>query len=586
MVRALSNHYALLALLGIGLAWPVALAAATVTATLDRPTASVGESVTLTLTFEGASLPNAPGLPALTNLSLASVSQGSEFTVINGQATSRQNFSYTLTATKLGDATIPSMQFQVAGQALATPPLKLSIGAGAGDSALTNLAFLRLVVARTEVYLGEAFPIELHLYWQNAQDIHMPQIKADGFSLTQLPKPSQTRTQIGGVIYNLAMFKFAAAAAKAGNFTLGPAECSLTLQIPVSNPRRRDPFDVFGFGANFQLRPVILQSAAQPMRVLPLPKVGQPENFNGAVGNYTLSVTAGPTNLAVGDPITVKILISGQGRPESLTLPSQPQWREFTLYPPDTAFDSPDPLGLSGTKTFTQVVIPQNHEIKTLPAFVFSFFSPERKSYHTLSGPTVPLAIRPSAASTPSIALTNSNNGEPPPATDIVHIKPRLEMSAALPGSLLREPWFLALQTIPVAAWLGLMIQRKRRESLANNPRLRRQRQVAQFVRNGLRELQQHAAANKSDAFFATLFHLLQEQLGERLDLPASAITEAVIDERLRPRTVRPETLGALRELFQTCNLARYAPLKSSQELAALIPVVEKALHQLQSIKE
>jgi len=40
------------------------------------------------------------------------------------------------------------------------------------------------------------------------------------------------------------------------------------------------------------------------------------------------------------------------------------------------------------------------------------------------------------------------------------------------------------------------------------------------------------------EAFFATLFRLLQEQLGERLELPASSITEAVIEEHLRPRGV------------------------------------------------
>ena len=583
----MSGCRALLAVLGMGLAGSVAQAAPAVTATLDRPAAAVGESVTLTLSFEGVTLPNAPGLPALTNLSLASAPQSvHEQIIINGQATERQSFLYTLTPTKPGDTTIPSMQLQIGGRVLTTQPLRLNIVAAAAEASLTNLAFLRLIVARSEVYLGEAFPVELHLYWQNAQDIHMPQIKADGFSLTQFPKPSQTRTQIGGVIYNVAVFKLAAAPAKAGNFMLGPAECSLTLQIPVAAPRRRDPFDPFGFGGNFQLRPLTLQSDAQPMRVLPLPKAGQPEHFSGAVGNYTLSVTVGPTNLAVGDPITMKILISGQGRPEALTLPPQPQWREFTLYPPDSTFESTDPLGLSGAKTFTQVIIPQNHEIKALPPFVFSFFSPERKSYQTLSGPTVPLVVRPSATSIPSIALTNAGNGEPPPATDILHIKPRLERSAALPAPLVRQPWFLALQTIPVAAWLGLMIHRPGRESPANNPRLRRQRQVAQFVRDGLRELGQHAAANQSDEFFATVFHLLQEQLGERLDLPASAITEAVIDERLRPRPVPEETLAALRELFQTCNLARYAPLKSSQELAALIPKVEQALRQLQQIKE
>ena len=101
----------------------------------------------------------------------------------------------------------------------------------------------------------------------------------------------------------------------------------------------------------------------------------------------------------------------------------------------------------------------------------------------------------------------------------------------------------------------------------------------------GLDELRGLASQNKSDEFFATLFRLLQEQLGERLDLPASAITEAVIDERLRPRGVRAELLASLHELFQTCNLARYAPIQSSQELAAIIPKLESALNELRELK-
>jgi len=110
-----------------------------------------------------------------------------------------------------------------------------------------------------------------------------------------------------------------------------------------------------------------------------------------------------------------------------------------------------------------------------------------------------------------------------------------------------------------------------------------RQRQVAQIIREGLPELRRLAAENKSDEFFATLFRLLQEQLGERLNCPASSITEAVIDEKLRPRAVPEKTLTALHELFQTCNLARYAPVKSSQELAALIPKLETVLGELRN---
>jgi hypothetical protein len=156
---------------------------------------------------------------------------------------------------------------------------------------------------------------------------------------------------------------------------------------------------------------------------------------------------------------------------------------------------------------------------------------------------------------------------------------------ARIQPPLVQQPWFLALQAVPVLVWVGTFAWRKRTEMLASNPRLRRQRQVAQIIRDGLVELRRRAAANQSDEFFATLFRLLQEQLGERLDLPASAITEAVIEERLQSRSVPEATLTALHELFQSCNLARYAPVQSSQELTALVPKLETALRDLQGVK-
>jgi hypothetical protein len=144
---------------------------------------------------------------------------------------------------------------------------------------------------------------------------------------------------------------------------------------------------------------------------------------------------------------------------------------------------------------------------------------------------------------------------------------------------------FLAVQTLPVFAWFAAFVWRKRTDNLANNPRLRRQRQVAQLIRDGLVDLRRLAAENKSDEFFATLFRLLQEQLGERLDSPASSITEAVIDERLASLGLPETTLSGLRELFHLNNQARYAPLRTSGELAAVIPRFENVVQELQNLK-
>jgi hypothetical protein len=319
---------------------------------------------------------------------------------------------------------------------------------------------------------------------------------------------------------------------------------------------------------------------------LPLPSDHIPPDFNGAVGNYTMTVTAGPTNVATGDPITVRVQISGRGALDALTLPPQTAWHDFKTYPPTSDVKTGDQLGLQGTKTFEQIVVPQTADIKELPPFSFSFFDPDAKAYRTLTQPAVKLGVRSGGtAAAPVIAAKASAPDNPPPAQDIVPIKQRLGSLAQAGPPLLQRAWFVALQGAPLLAWLCALGWRKHADALANNPRRRRQRQVAQIIREGSSELRRLATENNSDEFFVTLFHLLQEQLGERLNCPASAITEAVIDEKLRPRAVPEKTLTALHDLFQTCNLARYAPIKSSQELAALIPKLETTLGELQNIR-
>jgi hypothetical protein len=441
------------------------------------------------------------------------------------------------------------------------------------------------VVPKTEVYVGEPFAVEIDLYFQNIDQnsLHMPQLQAEGFSLGQAPKPSQSRTQVGNAVYNLLIFKTSVTAAKTGNLSLGLADYNLTLVVQ-SNQRRRDMFDPFGsfFG---QAVPTTLHCEPQIMRVLPLPTQNVPGTFNGAVGAFTLAVTAGPTNVAVGDPITLKVQIQGQGLLDGVALPPQPDWQDFKAYPATSKVESSDPLGLSGAKSFEQVIIPQNHEIKMLPPFQFTFFDPGQKSYRTLSGPAIALTVRPTASAIAPVS-TNTISKPNPAADDIVHIKPRLDETAPARPALVQQPWFLAVQAFPVLTWLSLLMIRKRNEALANNPRLRRQRQVAQRIRDGLQELNSLAAAQNVEQFFATFFHLLQEQLGERLDLPASAITEAVIDERLRGRKLPEETLRELHALFQSCNLARYAPHQTSQELAAFIPRLQTVLVALRSITQ
>ncbi len=562
-----------------------ALTAANLTASLNRDTVTLGESATLSLTFAGATPAQVPEAPSVPNLSISYIGQSSQFSFVNGRSSSTLTYNFLVRAAQPGDYTIPAITATVGGTALKTQLLTLKVlksgEAGSRSDLVGKTASLKLVVPRTEAYLGEVLPVEIQLYAKQGRLKRSPQLTQEGFTIGKMIQQPETRTLMDNQYYNLLVYKTYVAAAKTGQLELGPA----TLALAIPHPQSRVSF----FGEPVDWIDADLASDPLTLNILPLPTNNVPADFNGAVGNFMLNATVSTNVVTAGDPITVTVRIAGRGVIESLALVCIDKWRDFKTYSPVTKVETSDPFGLQGGKTFEQVVIPENAEVKELPPITFSFFDPDQKAYRTVSHPATPISVRPdrAPAAQPTIVASPAQYPqEPKPATDIVHIKARPGIIGQIRPPLIQQPLFLAVQGLPVLVWAAVLIWRNRQDRLANNPRLRRKQRVTAAVRSALGELRRQAAANQSDEVYATMFRLLQEQLGERLDMPASAITEAVIEERLRPRGLTPETLVSLHELFQTCNQARYAPQRSSEELASLVPKVEATLTALRELKD
>ncbi len=578
---------------------PVAAWAATFTASLDRDTITLGEMANLSLAFGGGQPQAEPAVPEVPNLQIVYVGPSSSFSYTYGQVSSSVTYNFRVMARQPGDYTIPAITAEVAGQKLTSQPLTLKVIKPSAPppeaiASGSQLAFLKLILPKKEFFVGETFVAQLQIYVSSrVQGTSQPQLTGfatDGFNMLKMNPGQPRQMQVGNNVYTVSPVDIGLQAVKAGPLTLGPLTLNMIVELPVAGGRPRDPMfdDMFSlFRRRGEQKQLALSTETEQVQVLPVPRDKAPANFTGAVGAYAMSVSAGPTNVTAGDPITVKVQISGRGALDSLTLPDQPGWRDFKTFPPTSKVELTDALGLSGRKTFEQIVTPESPEIKELPPMAFSFFDPERKEFRTLSQPAVPLVVRPGGAAPAPVALAASRNPQEnaPPAQDIVPNKQRLGTVAVIGPPLARQTWFMALQGLPVLAFISAVVWRRRTERLANNPRLRRQRAVAGIVREGLAQLQRFATENNSDEFFATVFRLLQERLGERLDVPASAITEAVIEERLRPAGVPENILGPVHELFQTCNLARYAPIKSSQELAGLVSKVESVLDELSKVR-
>lgn len=560
---------------------------ATFTASLDRSSVVLGEDVVLTLKFDSQpqEVSDMPGVDGIQRVS--GWSQSSSVMFNNGEQSSVYTYSLTLEPTRMGEFVIPPFRAKVNGQIVQSPPLRLKVAASdpsAPPPGFANkAAFLWLVLPKTNLFVNEPVVAEYRIYIRSeARRYGNVQLEPDGNDLTfgKFVEGQQYQRRVGNAVFTVIPLSMAITPVKNGTLTLNPINGSMVLNA-------RDPMDIGSFFEPMaQPQQVPLTFRGMDLHVSPLPGENVPPGFNGAVGSYTMTVSAGPTNVVAGDPVTLHVQISGRGSLDSLVLP-EPGWQNFKVYPPTSKVNATDQLGIEGSKTFEEIVTPQSSDIKTIPAISFSFFDPEQKRYRTLTQPPIALMVR---AATPGVmpAMANAGRSEqdsPPAAPDIITIKEHPGTLAQIEPPLVQRPLFLSLQSVPVLAFMSALIWRQRKESLANNPRLRRQRRVAQLTLDGLAELRMLASENKSDEFFATLFRLLQEQLGERLDLPSTSITEAVIEEQLRPRGVPEETLEPLREMFHTCNLARYAPIQSSQELEAIVPRLESLLNELRELK-
>src|SRR5215469_7922562 len=93
--------------------------AANFTASLDRSTIALGETATLSLTFEGGSPQNVP-TPEVPGLQISNSGNSSSFNFVNGQMSSVVTVTFSINPRQTGDFVIPAMEADIGGQRIYT----------------------------------------------------------------------------------------------------------------------------------------------------------------------------------------------------------------------------------------------------------------------------------------------------------------------------------------------------------------------------------------------------------------------------------------------------------------------------------
>jgi len=444
----------LLGLVGCLLALVASAHAVTFSASLDRNAIRLGEQAVLTLRFDGGQPGGVPRLPDVPNLQIQYSGQSQQISIINGQRTVSLLLTYAVAAAQPGDYTIPAFNVPVGGAMLPSQPLALKVHPAAAKLPDTEtyrqLTFVKMRTSKTNVFLGEPFSLEVKLYLTRGGEIQLPSLRVDGFTFAPF-QSQQGQEPVGSTQYAFILFRTVATAVKVGRLPLGPAQCSFNLHIRTGGNEFFDPFN-----RGVRVQPVTILSDPLDIDVQPLPVEGRPADFKGAIGNFQMTATAAPLDVAVGDPITLRVQVSGRGGFDSVPMPSLDQWRDFKTYPPTVKTEVPDPLNMAGVKTFEQVVQPQTADLKELPGFTFSYFDPEARSYRTHRHPATPLKVRAAAiAQAPTVVMsTNATANAAVAATELVHIKPHLGVAFPSTANALQQPRFWLLAVGPLTLWL------------------------------------------------------------------------------------------------------------------------------------
>jgi hypothetical protein len=554
-----------------------AFADVSVVASIDRNHVAFGESVTLTLAVQGTQSGAQPSIPRVDGLSFDGPSTQSSFSLNNGQMSQSVSFVYQVTPARTGEFTIPAIAVNVGGNRYSTEPIRLVVEKGSAQNDLSQEIFARAMVPSKPVYLGQTEPVEVLVFARADvpfKGLSSFNCEADGMGFKYLQNMKQGTQVINGESFHVAMIQGAISPERMGTLNFGP--CILKAQLTVQKRGRNGwPFDDSMFDQMFgrvEVREVPVTVDAVPIEVLPLPEEGRPADFGGAIGQWKLDVTAKPTDVAVGDPITVTIKVSGNGNIDTVPTPKLGPLDGFKTYDPTTK-TTKDDLNTTGERVMQQVLIAKSADVKELPEVRLAYFDPEARAYKAAVQSPIKLVVKAGTGGQTTIV---SGGGRLRPdeklGQDIVYLKGDLGPAApAVPFCGTATFW--ALNVMPALALLGTVGWKRRTDRLRGDVAYARRTRAAKKARKLL----------TSATSYDEIQHALQHYLGDRLNIPVGGITASVVDEQLVPRGVNAELADRVRACFEACDTARFAGGGADTSIQATRDNVERLIDELET---
>jgi hypothetical protein len=532
-------------------------------------------------------------------------SSQSSYQMMNGHTSSSSSitYTYTLYATKNGTYTISPAKAVVHGKTITSPALKISVvgtakptasGApklhdydndddavrAAGSKISGNDLFIKVSASKRRVREQEPVLLSYKVY----SLVELTQLNGkmpdlNGFHTQEVKLPTQKSfhlERLNGKNYKCVTWS---------QYVMYP-QMSGELKIPsikfdgivVQRNRSVDPFEaIFNGGSGYVELKKEIEAPGLTLQVDPLP--ARPENFSGGVGNFTISAQLNKKEAKTGEPLNLRIVVSGSGNLKLLKAPIVNFPKSFDKY--DVKVTDKTHLttnGIEGNMIYDFLAVPQQIGKYDIPPTEFVFYDTKKQQYRTIRTQRFSLKIEKGTGTSSEMSKFEEEQNK--------DIRPIMQGPAVMMKAkrmfFTSALWFILLFVIVAVTVAIFVVLRQRQEIYSDSRRLRgsKANKVATRRLKLAGKLMEECRQNE---FYDEVLHALWGYVGDKLGISAEQLTRQNIAETLNRRTVNAETVESFIAAIDECEYERYAPGDSQGNMSKTYDMAVKAIMDIEA---
>lgn len=569
---------------------------------------STGENFRLSFTIntqdvEGFRVGSIPG--GLEVIAGPYTSQQSSYQVVNGHTSSSSSitYTYTLYADKPGTYTIPAAHAKINGKAVSSRTVRVTVsgssrsnGGGVppmhqddgGDNTMRSAGspisgkdlFIKVSASKRRVHEQEPVLLTYKVYTLvdlTQLEGKMPDLT--GFHTQEVPLPQQKSfkmERVNGRAYrSVTWSQYVMYPQMTGKLEVP----SITFKgIVVQQNRAVDPFEAFfNGGSGYVEVKREIKAPGLTIQVDPLPK--KPENFSGGVGRFNISSQLSKTDVQAGNPITMRVVVSGVGNLKLIKAPDINLPKNFDKYDPKiTDKTKLTAKGVEGNMVYDILFVPRQQGHYTIPAIEFVYFDVQTNAYKTLRTKSFSINVAKGTGKNATAVYDN------PKDNDIHDIK-HGEASSSVSGvRFVGSGTYWVCLLLPLIGFIVLLILfHKRAVERADIISLRKKK-ADSIARARLKKASQLMHAGRGDAFYDEVLRALWDYAGSKLIMPVEQLSRDNIAETFAQHDVQQETIEKFLLALDACEYERYAPGDASGNMGKTYTAAAVAISEIEDV--